>query len=192
MTDANPLHRLKRLSRPIAVLLSIALALLVLVEVPAIVAILFFFDGDGAWRAAVSFSEVGVNLAIFASGDPVRAVPLDALGFGQRSAIAALAALCAACGGLAIFHLRQLFALYSRGIVFAAENIRHIKRFGLWLVVAGIAINGSGRVFFLVTSHHPDSIANAAMAIVYGGMTFAIARVMELGREADLERNAFV
>ncbi len=30
------------------------------------------------------------------------------------------------------------------------------------------------------------------MAVVYGGMTWVVARVMELGRQADQERKEFV
>jgi len=192
MTTDNALRRLRRLSRPFTILLSIALGLLVLVQASAIAAILFFFHGGVAWHAAVSFSESGINLSIFADPDRAPGVALESLAFAQRAMLAFLAVLCATCGGLAVFHLRQLFALYSRGVVFAEENIRHIKRFGLWLVVAAVVVNGSGRVFFAITGQHAHDTANAAMALIYGGMTYVIARVMELGRQADEERKEFV
>ena len=190
--DENALRQVRRLSRPFLILLSVALGLLVLVQIPEIVALLFFFHGDGAWHAAVSFSASGINLSIFAGTDHSPDVMLESLSFGQRSALALLAVPCAASGGVAIFHLRQLFALYSRGAVFTEDNIRHIKRFGLWLVVAAVVVNSAGRVFFIVTGQHSHGTANAAMALIYGGMTYVVARVMELGRQADEERKGFI
>ena len=192
MTDEKALRQIRLWSRPFVILLSIALGLLVLVQVPQIAALLFLFHGDGPWRAAVSSSGFGINLSVFADPDRSPDVALESLAFGQRATIALLAGLCAASSGFAIFHLRQLFALYSRGAVFTADNIRHIKRFGLWLVVAAIVINGAGRLFFVVTGQHSHNTANAAMALIYGGMTYVIARVMELGRRADQERREFV
>ncbi len=193
MTDHHASRQLRRFSQPFVILLSIALGLLVLFEITTIAAILFLFHGDGAWRAAVSFSQSGVNLSIGSASDQAgHGVALESLAFGQRALIALLGALCATCSGFALFHLRQLFTLYSRGVVFAEDNIRHIKRFGLWLVAAAIVINGSGRLFLIITGQPPFDTANAAMALVYGGMTYVMARVMELGRQADLERKEFI
>jgi len=190
--DEKTLRQVRRLSRPFLILLSIALGLVVLVQIPEIAALLFFFHGNGAWHAAVSCSASGINLSIFANPGRSPDVLLESLSFGERSVLALIAALCAMCGGLAIFHLRQLFALYSRGTVFGEDNIHHIKQFGLWFVVAGIVVNGAGRVFFAVTGQHAHGIANAAMAAICGGMIYIIARVMDLGRQADEERKGFI
>jgi hypothetical protein len=191
MTEKNALRQLQRLSHPFVILLSIAFALMVLFQI-FVIAMLFFFHGRGAWHAALSFSAAGINLSIFANPDQSPDVALESLAVGQRATLALLASLCATCGGFVIFHLRHLFALYSRGVVFAEDNIRHIKRFGLWLVVAAVVVNGSGRIFFIVTGQHEHDTANAAMAVIYGGMTYVVARVMELGRQADEERKEFV
>ena len=191
MTDQNALGHLQRLSQPFVILLSIALGLLVLVQI-FFIAMLLFFHGGNVWHAAVSYSASGINLSIFANADSSPDVALESLAYGQRAMLALLAAVCSTCGGFVIFHLHQLFALYARGVVFAEGNIRHIKRFGLWLVVAAVVVNGSGRVFFIVTGQHSHDTANAAMALIYGGMTYVIARVMELGRQADEERKEFV
>jgi hypothetical protein len=192
MTDELTLRRVRRLSRPFEILLTIALALIVLVQVPEIIAILFLFRDGGPWHAAVSASATGINLSIFMGPGAPADVALETLSFGQRSVLALLAALCAASGGLAIFQLRQLFALYSRGAVFTEDNIRLIKRFALWLVAAAVVANVSDGVFLIVTRQPSHGVANAAMALVYGGMTWVVARVMELGRQADQERNEFV
>lgn len=191
MTDEIALRRVRRLSRPFMILLSIALGLVVLVQVPEILAILFLFHGGGALHAAVGASADGIGLSVWGEDQPP-GVALDQLSFGQRSALALLAALCATGGGLALFHLRQLFALYSRGEVFSADNIRHIKRFGLWLALAAIMVNIAGRLFPMITGEPSHGFANAAMAVIFGGMTWVVARVMELGREADQERREFV
>lgn len=191
MTDKNALRQLMRLARPFRSVLSCALGLLVLFQV-SVIGMLLFFHGSGAWHAAVSYSASGTNLSIFASPDNSPDVALESLAFGQRAVLAFLAAVCATCGAFVILHLRQLFALYSRGVVFSEGNIRHIKQFGLWLVVAAVVVNGSGRIFLVVTGQHAHDTANAAMALIYGGMIYVIARVMELGRQADEERNEFV
>jgi hypothetical protein len=191
MTNQHAMRQLQRLTHPFRSVLSFALGLLVLFQIFVII-VLFFFHGSGAWHAAVSYSASGINLSIFASPDDSPNVALESLAFGQRAMLALLAAVCATCSGFVIFHMRQLFALYSRGVVFTEGNIRHIKRFGLWLVVAAVVVNGSGRIFFVVTGQHAHDTANAAMALIYGGMVYLIARVMELGRQADEERNEFV
>jgi hypothetical protein len=191
MTTPNAPAQLQRLSHPFVILLSIALSLAVLVPA-AFIAVLLFFHASGVWRAALSFAASGINLSIFANPNQSPDVALDSLAFGQRAILALLTALCATCSGFVLFHLRQLFALYSQDVVFSADNIRHIKRFGIWLFVASIVLNLSGRMFFVLTGQQPHDTANAAMTLIYGGITYVIARVMELGREADAERKEFV
>ena len=105
---------------------------------------------------------------------------------------ALLAALSAVCGVLALFHLRQLFALYARGEVFGEGNIGHLKRFGLWLAATGVVVNVADPLFPTITGEPARGFSNAVMALVYGGMTYVVARVMELGRQADAERKEFV
>ena len=191
MTDETVLHRVRGLSRPFLILLTIALIALVMVQGGEILAVLFF-RSDGGWHAAVRSSADGIGLSIFANPDRSRDVLLESLSFWQRSALALLAGLCATTGGLALFHLRQLFSLYSRGEVFAEASIRNLKRFGLWLALSGVMVNVADHLFPLVTGHPAYSFANAPMTLVYGGMTYVVARVMELGRQADQERREFI
>lgn len=187
--EDKALTQVRRISRPVVILLSIALGLVVLVQVPEVIAMLFLFHRGGTWHATVASSADGIGLSIPGHSPDVL---LESLSVGQRSALGLLAALCASCGGLAIFHLRQLFALYSRGEVFAAANIRHIKRFGLWLVASGIMVNVADRLFPMITGQPSHGFANAAMAVVYGAMTWVVAHVMDLGRQADIERREFI
>ena len=94
---------------------------------------------------------------------------------------------------LVFWNLRGLFALYARGVVFARENSVHLKRVGLWLVVypfAKVAANiifraagGTDKAWF-----HMEMI----YALVAGLIVFAIAQVMEFGREIEQEKDSFI
>jgi hypothetical protein len=190
MTEDTVLRQVRRLSQPFKILLTIALGLFVLVQVGSVGTILFFHGGD-AFHAAVGASADGIGLSVWGKTQPP-GVPLDSLSFAQRSALALMAAVCSATVDLAIFNLRQLFALYSRGEVFARRNITHIKWFGLWLAGSGVLINVADRLFPMITGEPSHGFANALMAVVYGGMTWVVARVMELGRQADVERREFI
>ena len=190
--QVRALGRIRALSRPLTLLISIALGLSIVIPIAEILVILFFHQ-FGSPRASVSFNEWGVGLTIGNIELQNEAlIPLDSLAFGQRLAAAGLAALCATCAAIALTHLRALFALYSRGTVFATVNIVRMKKFGLWLAMTGIVVNVSGRLFVLAMGAPVQGTANAAMAVVYGAMIYVIAYVMQLGREADLERKEFL
>ena len=94
---------------------------------------------------------------------------------------------------LVCWHLRGLFRLYARGIVFARRNATHLKRIGLWLVIWPIAKFGANMVFQLAGG---TDKAWAQMIFVYslvlGLIVFVIARVMEFGREIEEEKDSFV
>ena len=188
------LRRIQLLSRPLKVLISIALGLAILFLV-ALVLFLVFFHQLGLPHALLSFNEWGVNLSVggtdLHSLDPAM-LPVATLTFGQRLTAAGLGALCSGCTAVVLTHLRGLFALYSRGIVFSAKNVARIKMFGLWLVVTAIVANLSGRLFTWLLGAPEHGIPNAAMTVIFGAMIYVIAYVMELGREADLERKDFI
>jgi hypothetical protein len=185
------LKRVQALSRPIYWLLSLALGLLLFVQIPLILAILFLFYG-GEWRAWATFSETGLGLSIVRGADAAPGVALETLDFWKRSGLALLAAACAGCSALMLFHLRQLFGLFTRGAVFAKANTRHLQRFALWLAAAAIVANVSSRLFEAITDVPPSGVANAVLAVVIGAMIYVVARVMELATEADEERKDFI
>ena len=180
--------RIRTLSRPIGLLLTIALAATVVVPSFQILAILFLPSHAASVPSFLSFDGWSVGLGIGAGGG----IPLGSLTLEQRWAVAGLAGACAACSALALFQLRSLFILYSSGVIFASDNIRRIRLFGMWLVAAAIAGNVSGRLFVWVTHTTILNTANAALTVVLGAMIYVIAHVMELGREADLERKDFI
>jgi hypothetical protein len=196
-SQARALQRIRRVSQPIKILISIVFALSIVVPIFQIVVVLFLANHLGSFRAFLSFSSGGVGLNV-ANADQqlhlqsLAEIPLDTLRVQQRFALAVLDGVCATCTALALFHLRSLFVLYSRGVVFAENNIRHMKSFGMWLVVAAIAINVAGRLFVWTTHAAIFSTSNAALIVVLGAMIYVIAYVMELGREADLERKDFL
>ncbi|HEX4024791.1 MAG TPA: DUF2975 domain-containing protein [Steroidobacteraceae bacterium] len=166
-----------------------------LVPAAEIVVVLFCFHQSGAVRAFVSFGGWGVGLTIGGIGpyshNPAF-VALNSLDLQLRLTVAVLAALCAAGSILVLVQLRALFSLYSRGVVFAADNVARMKKFGLWLVVTAIVVNVSGRLFARALGAPAEATANAAMTVIYGVMIYVIAHVMALAREADLERKEFV
>jgi hypothetical protein len=184
--QARALARIRALSRPIVLLLTVAFAAAVVVPSAQILAILFLHPGGVP--SFLSFDGWSVGLGMGGGAG----IPLGSLSAEQRWAVAGLAGLCAACSALALFQLRSLFVLYSSGAIFAADNIRRIKLFGMWLVAAAIAGNVSGRLFMWVTHTAVLNTANAALTVVLGAMIYVIAHVMELGREADLERKDFI
>jgi hypothetical protein len=191
------LKRIRRISQPLKLLISIVFALTVVVPIFQIVVVLFLAHHLGSYRAFVSFGAGGVGLNVADADQQLHLrslaqIPLDTLSLQQQLVVAALDGLCATCTALAVSHLRSLFVLYSRGVVFAEDNIRHIKSFGMWLVVAAIAINVAGRLFVWTTHAAIFGTSNAALMVVLGAMIYVIAYVMELGRQADLERKEFI
>jgi Protein of unknown function (DUF2975) len=193
--QARALARIQALSRVIVALVTVALVLAVMIPLAQVVVILLFADHVGSLHGFLSFNSWGVALRVGADTTlpaGTTQIPLNLLSFEQRCVAAALAALCTTCGVYALLQLRGLFVLYARGLVFSPNNILRIKRFGIWLVLASIAANISGRLFVLTTHTAVEGTANAAMAVVLGAMIYVIAHVMELGREADLERKDFI
>jgi hypothetical protein len=194
--SASALKRIRALSRPITVLLTIALGLVLLVQVPEILAILLAFHPGDAWQAIVSVSDVGFGLAGFQAAHPIQpfpgAVSIETLSFQQRAAIAALACVCTGCSAMTLLNLRQLFALYSRGSVFSGDSVRRMKRFALWLVLAAVAINLSGWIFVRITGAAPAVPANVLLTLFYGAMIYVVAHVMQLACAADVERREFI
>jgi hypothetical protein len=214
-TSAQPapsakLQRIRRISRPLKLLLTAVLVagiVFPLIQVGALV----LFEQLGRPAAYVGFSTWGGPQLEIGRLDspPATLVCVAGLTQLQRLAHAGLILLDCACSTLMLLNLRGLFALYSRGVVFALENTRCFKGFGLWLVVAAVITNLSGRIFAAVI-HAPlegisnvvmgagaanavlSGVANAALAVVYGAMIYVIAHVMELGREAELERREFI
>jgi hypothetical protein len=91
------------------------------------------------------------------------------------------------------WHLRGLFGLYARGVVFARQNAEHLKRVGLWLIVWPVAKFGANMLFQLAGG---TDKAWAQMVFVYalilGLIVFVIAQVMAFGHEIEQEKDSFI
>ncbi len=189
----SALRRIRALSWPLMVLISIALGLAVLIAPLELVALLGF-PRFGSLHNFVSFGGMGVGV-VFGESSLQRYpgfILVETLTAGQRWLVAAIALACDACNILALLQLRSLFALYSRGIVLSTGNVARIKKFGLWVAVTAIVVNAAGRLFVRVLNTPVQGVANAALAVIIGAMIYVIGYVMEVAREAELERQEFV
>jgi hypothetical protein len=95
---------------------------------------------------------------------------------------------------MVMYHLRGLFRLYARGIVFAEANARAFKRMGQWLIAYAVTPFLSVEILTLLhlvidrAWFHNTEIYSLGLGIVL----FIIAEVMEAGREIEQERDEFV
>jgi hypothetical protein len=185
------LQRIRRISRPLVLLITVALALLTVSLLQA--GVLLLYHQIGSPDAYVSFTPWGVGMTIGHLDATVPAlVPVESLSVTQRLIVASLLLLSTTCAALMLLQIRRLFILYSRGVIFAEENAGRIKRFALWLVAHAVAVNVSARIFAAVVLAPPLGTSNAALILVLGAMIYVIGHVMDLGRDADLERREFI
>ncbi len=141
----------------------------------------------------LAFGPGGVRIWPTAE-EVARLAPLSAFSFSQRLMGAFAATLLMSPAIFIFFHLRSLFHLYARGIVFAQANARHIKFIGVGLIAYAIAPFLANRFLWLagVTLDplwfHVDEI----QAFVIGALLFVMADVMQFGHEIEQERDGFV
>jgi hypothetical protein len=94
---------------------------------------------------------------------------------------------------LICWHLRGLFTLYARSIVFARENAMHLKRLGLWLVIWPLAKFAGNALFqFFGGTDRAWAQMIFVYALILGLIVFVIAQVMEFGREIEQEKDSFI
>lgn len=90
--------------------------------------------------------------------------------------------------------LRGLFRLYARGQVFAPANAAQFRRIGVWLCVYALSPFAC-HLFLNATGYEIDkNWAHMAslQAFVLGLLVFVIGQVMQVGREIEEEREAFI
>lgn len=124
----NPARRQIQLrSRVFAILFTAALALAIAFTL-LLCGTVLFYDGP-----LLAFGPGGVWIAP-TSGEAANLLPLTAFTFTQRL-VGAFALLLLSCPAIFIFfHLRALFQLYAKGVVFAQQNASHIKSIGTGLI----------------------------------------------------------
>ena len=95
---------------------------------------------------------------------------------------------------MVMFHLRSLFRLYARGVVFAEANARAFKRMSQWLIAYAVTPFLSVKLLTLLDLaidrawFHNTEIYSLGLGIIL----FIVAEVMEAGREIEQERDEFV
>ena len=178
---------LRPLSRALSILFTLFMAASFLWLAAAIVVIFFFPN----------------HVLMGASGGEVAFLkpPADAVGmvrFSNQPFVTRLSGLIDIVIGMVpviyvCWHLRGLFGLYARGVVFVRENAVHLKRIGVWLVIWPIAKFVANMEFQLAGG---TDKAWAQMVFVYslilGVIVFVIAQVMEFGREIEEEKDSFI
>jgi len=90
--------------------------------------------------------------------------------------------------------LRSLFRLYARGRVFAPENGRTFSRIGLWLCAYALSPFVC-HLFLSATGYEIDknwAHMASVQAFVLGLLVLVIGQVMQVGREIEEDREAFV
>ena len=119
---------------------------------------------------------------------------MRAFTFAQRLVGAFALTLLAAPAASIFFHLRGLFRLYARGVVFAAANARRIKHVGIGLLACALMPFLANRLVWPAGARidpvwfHLDELQAATL----GALLFVIADVMQFGREVEQERDGFV
>lgn len=92
---------------------------------------------------------------------------------------------------LALARLRRLFGLYAEGLIFTAENARHLRGFAAWVMALAVARPlSSGLVSGALTSANPPvqraiaiDLSSADLATLFVGLVFlVIAWVLDEGR----------
>lgn len=90
--------------------------------------------------------------------------------------------------------LRALFGGYARGEVFSPQAARRFGRVGVWLCVYAVSPLAC-HLFLSATGYEIDkNWAHMAslQAFILGLMVFVIGQVMQVGREIEADREAFV
>lgn len=195
-------HRIREISHPVVFLITIVLVLIVVLGLVIIVLLLSGYpalyavteirgpaDATGACIGAATARVC--TLAGHAVAGP-DLVPIAGLSSGQRGVLASVLLLHTTCVLMWFLQLRQLFGLYCRGIIFAAENAQRINRFAFWLMAITASSNMCGVVFAVTLNREFVVGTEWVNSLVEAGMIYVIGYVMELGRAADLERKQFI
>lgn len=188
---AAPHRRLLLFSRVLSILFTAILGLIAL-DMLAGIAFALFFGGH------VLMSAQGLVLAFGHGGGLPRLDPgqvrLSDLAFVTRLAGAVSWIVLNAPLLFVFHHLRRLFGLYARGVVFAARNAAHIARIGIWLIAYPFANYACDTLFWLAGGADRASWFHLEQlqSFVLGLIVVAIAQVMTFGHEIEQEKDSFV
>jgi hypothetical protein len=121
-------------------------------------------------------------------------IPASALPVWESTLAAGLLAIRLLPGLLILWHLRVLFRLYSRGIVFARDNARQIRFIAFALLgYAAVPFLTHGTLFIVHMAITPIKMEIRQIdALVLGLVLFTIARVMTFGHEIERDQEGFI
>lgn len=181
------LARIRALSRPFVVLFSALLGAAV-VFVGGLMVALVCYGGP-----YLRVGPTSLQITTVLGGETAGTVPAGDLSFVTRLGMSACAFLVMSPAIVILWHLRGLFVLYARGIVFAAGNVARYRAIGFWLTIYAVAPMASHQIAVLTGGvdrawFHAVSLE----ALVLGGMLFVIARVVDLGREIEQDQAGFL
>jgi hypothetical protein len=194
--EAPPTHpahrRIQWASRALAILFTL---LVVFFGAVAFVIISAFAVPWAGGHVAIGAVGMWLNIgAPVAPPPPPGYFPVGSLPLAQRGAYVAVGLVRALPELLIFWSLRQLFTLYSKGVVFAPQNTAQIKWLGVWLAVDAVApfachlfLTGVG-----LEIDHRWAHFSSVQELVLGGIVYVIAQVMEVGRQIEDERSQFV
>jgi hypothetical protein len=158
------------------------LALLTLAEV----GVVLFYPGDQI--------SLGPDGGLIGASPPPGYITFAHMSLAQKLAYAVVATVRMAPALMIFHHLRNLFSLYGKGVVFARENGTHLLWVGVWLVahaidpfVCHLALSATG-----LEIDHAWAHFGSLQELGLGLLVFVIAQVMQVGREIEEDREQFV
>jgi Protein of unknown function (DUF2975) len=188
---SSAIDEIRSLSRPFATLFGFLFLSMLTVCVAFILAALFY--SGASLRMTPDHTQLlimpDLTEQVLASTIAIADMPLKTRLVG----IVSLGMLQLGSLTMIFFQFRALFRLYERGIVFATDNVACIRRIGFWLIVWGAAPTIGHQLCELTGVYDEGWLrASSIAAVVLGGLLYVIGRVMNLGREIELERASFI
>jgi hypothetical protein len=125
---------------------------------------------------------------------PANSVAFSSLPLVHRLIYVMIVAVRATPIIMIFWSLRGLFRLYARGRVFAPANAAQFRRIGVWLCAYAVSPFAC-HLFLSATGYEIDkNWAHMAslQAFVLGLLVFVIGQVMQVGREIEEDREAFI
>jgi hypothetical protein len=177
-------RRVRLGSRGLEILFTALLALSAAILLAALVTMLFY---KGEWV------RIGPDNCYIGEG-PANSVAFGSLPLVHRL-VYCLVGIVRATPIIGLFwSLRGLFGLYAKGQVFTPENGRSFSRTGAWLCaytlspfVCHLALSATGYEIDKNWAHMAS-----VQAFVLGLLVLVIGQVMQVGREIEEDREAFV
>ncbi|MGR4863430.1 DUF2975 domain-containing protein [Caulobacter sp. LARHSG274] len=184
-TTETPAQRRVRLgSRGLEILFTALFGLCVLVALAAF-ATMLFYKGE--------LVRIGPDNCYIGEG-PANSVAFGSLPLIHRLVYVLVGVVRATPIIMIFWSLRGLFRLYARGQVFAPANAAQFRRIGVWLCVYALSPFAC-HLFLSATGYEIDkNWAHMAslQAFVLGLLVFVIGQVMQVGREIEEDREAFI